>query len=233
MRAVKTPLELDRLAAISRATQRAVLLGLGDSRLGESERDWAWHIQRQLIDGGATSVRFVYFACGPNSSMTMPRDRIPREGEILRLDAGGNYGPWGSDFGRTYSTGDPSARQRRAYAALRQIYGDTIDRIRPGQSIEKTFHYCQRACAKAGYTQILPAIGHSLGLEPHEQPWIREGETRRFQPGMAFNIEPVIVDQEGSSYQFEDLFVVTETGAEVLTLDLPPAGIPIVGEAAG
>jgi Xaa-Pro aminopeptidase len=76
----------------------------------------------------------------------------------------------------------------------------------------------------------MPHIGHSFGVELHENPMLRPGDKTVITEGMVINIEPVARDSEGSMYHIEDLFVVTPTGHRLLTLGLPPPELPSIGQ---
>ncbi len=61
----------------------------------------------------------------------------------------GTYGAWCSDLARTYSTGEPTAQQREAYAALWEIETATINMVRPSMPAEEPFYFCKQSFEKA------------------------------------------------------------------------------------
>ena len=232
LRAIKTDKEIAMLEFATKSTHRAAQEALSESSLGESEKVMANRMLFKMIEKGADGSFFMVFGSGPRSAFThgFPSDRIPKESEVIRFDYGGRYGMWTSDFARTYSTGNPTEIQRRAYRNLKEIQAETISVIRPGIKAEDVFYACKSAFEKRNIPFFMPHVGHSFGVELHEHPMMRPGDTTVIEKGMVINIEPVLKDEDGSMYHLEDLVEVTDDGHRVLTLGLPPIEIPVIGE---
>ncbi|UVO35704.1 Xaa-Pro peptidase family protein [Bradyrhizobium arachidis] len=232
IRAVKSEDEVRLLEKIAKQTHRAVLDAMSASRLGETERVMANRIVDGIVNGGADGMRFVIFASGPRTryNHASPTDRVPLKSEIIRFDVGGKYGAWGSDFARTYSTGEPTSLQRDTYRKLWDIHTATINTVRPGMAAEEPYFFCKKQFENAGLELTMSHIGHSFGIEAHESPMIRPGEKTKLKAGMVINIEPGVTDAAGTVYHLEDLFVVTDQGPRLLTLGFAPREIPIIGE---
>ncbi|UVO35798.1 Xaa-Pro peptidase family protein [Bradyrhizobium arachidis] len=235
IRAVKQKGEIELLEKTTKQTHRAVLDALGSSRLGETERLMANRIADSILSNGAEEIAFLIFGSGPRSAYNhaRPTDRLPLKSEIIRLDVGGKYGAWSSDFARTYSSGEPTELQRETYRKLWELHTSTVNMVRPGMAAEDPFFFCKEQAEKLGLNFKMVWLGHSFGIEAHEFPMIRPGEKAKLEVGMAFNIEPMVTDADGSMYHLEDLFVVTEHGPRLLTLGFPPRDIPIIGQPIG
>ena len=234
LRAIKTEKEIAKLEFASKSTHQAAQEALSESSLGESEKAMANRMLFKMIEKGADGSFFIVFGSGPRSALThgFPSDRIAKESEIIRFDFGGRYGMFTSDFARTYSTGNPTEVQRRAYRNLKEIQEETINAIRPGIKAEDVFYSCKSAFEKRNVPFFMPHVGHSFGVELHEHPMMRPGDTTVIEKGMVINIEPVLKDEDGSMYHLEDLVEVTDDGYRLLTLGLPPIEIPVIGELA-
>lgn len=231
IRAVKLPREIELLEKITKQTHRAVLDAMIASKPGDTERVMASRITDGILKG-ADELTFLFFASGPRTSYNHPyaTDRMPMKGEIIRFDVGGKYGAWGSDFARTYSTGEPTPLQRETYRKLWDLHTSVINRIRPGMAAEDPYFFCREQAGKLGLNFNMVWVGHSFGIENHELPMIRPGEKTKLEAGMVFNIEPMVTDSDGAMYHLEDLFVITEQGPRLLTLGFAPREIPIIGE---
>jgi Xaa-Pro dipeptidase len=231
-RAIKTDEEVARMEHAVKVTHRAVLDAMAASRRGDSEKAMANRIAQGIIEGGADTILFMCFSSGKRTCQAHAHatDHVPQESEIIRFDVGGTFGPWSSDFARTYSTGNPTKLQTDTYRALRTVEEETINMIRPGVTAEDAFYACKESFKKHGIAFHMPHVGHSYGVELHENPMLRPGDKTVIQKGMVFNVEPFCFDENNIGYHLEDLFVVTDNEPRILTLGLPPKEIPVIGE---
>jgi Xaa-Pro dipeptidase len=232
IRAIKTADEVAFMEKTTKQTHKAVLDAMASSKAGDTERDMANRIANGIIGNGADGTLFICFASGPRTSQAHAHatERVPQPGEIIRFDVGGTYGAWASDFARTYSAGKPSKLQRETYANLWEVEKATIEMVKPGVLAEDVFFFCRDQFAKRGMPFHMPHIGHSFGVELHENPMLRPGDKTVIKAGMVLNVEPMASDEERSFYHIEDLFVVTDNGPRLLTLGLAPRELPVVGQ---
>lgn len=232
IRGIKSSEEISLLENTTRDTHRAILEGISESIVGDSEGVIANRIVHKIIDGGANSILHMHLASGERSPHihNHPGVEKTKDGEILRLDVGGIYGAYCSDLARTYSTGNPSQLQKDTYRKLVEVQEITIAAMKPGVPAENIYALCKSEFEKRNLPCTLPHIGHSFGIEAHETPMIRPGDKTPLAPGMVINVEPMTMDSEGSCYHIEDAIVITETGNRVLTLGLSPKELPILGK---
>ncbi len=233
VRAIKSVDEINTLERATKGTHMAVLDAIGASKTGDTEKDIATKIADGMTRNGADTVMFMCFGSGPRSIIAhgAPSDRVTEPGDIIRLDTGGRYGAYFSDFARTYSAGNPTTEQRETYRKLVEVHKETIGAVKPGVTAEDLFFFCKDAFEKRRLPFVMPHIGHSFGVELHENPMLRPGDKTRIEEGMVINIEPVVIDRDRNSlYHVEDLFVVTDNGIRLLTLGFPPEDLPVLGE---
>ena len=231
LRAVKTDDEVAIVENATKTTHAAVLKAMEESRLGETEKTMANRIANGMITNGADGTLFICFGSGPRSMQAHPmaNDRIPKESEIIRFDVGGTYKSWNTDFARTYSTGNPTAVQKETYRALAKVQKETIEFVKPGITAEDVFFYCKESFSRHGLKFHMPHVGHSFGIELHENPMLRPGDKTKITPGMVFNVEPLCFDGAGGGFHLEDLLVVTDKGNRLLTNGLAPRELPVIG----
>jgi Xaa-Pro dipeptidase len=232
VRAIKEPREIETLEQAARSTHEAVLEGMAASQLGDTEKMMADRIANGMVSRGADTGLFMCFASGERTRMAhaMPTERVPQASEIIRFDVGARYREWMSDFARTYSAGNPTQQQKDTYKSLVRVHKETIGAVRPGVSAEDLFYLCKESFGRHGITFRMPHVGHSFGVELHENPMIRPGDKTTLKPGMVINIEPFVFDADRIGYHVEDLFVVTEDGYRLLTLGFPPEELPVIGQ---
>lgn len=234
LRAIKSPDEIAVLERLAKITHLAIVDAMAESRLGETEKTMADRLGINMIRMGAVGTDFICFASGERTRMphAQPTDRVAKEGEIIRFDIGGRSSQWSSDMARTYSTGNPTAAQKEVYRLLCEAHEATIGSIRPGILAEDVYFTCKAEFEKRGLTWWLPHVGHSFGIELHENPMLRPGDKTKLVPGMVLNVEPFVFDDARNGYHVEDLLVVTEDGYRLLTYGLPPKELPVIGQKA-
>jgi Xaa-Pro dipeptidase len=232
-RAMKSDEEIAILERAAKSTHRAVLDAMQAARVGETEKVISDRIATNMLHNGADGTAFMCFGSGKYTHLfhASAFDWVTvSEGDIIRFDVGGNYGAWSSDFARTYSAGNPTELQKQTYSALIDIEVATIDIMRPGITAEDVYFFCRDQFRDKGLQFYMPHVGHSFGLELHENPMLRAGEKTVLKPGMVFNIEPSTFDDNRVAYHTEDLLVITETGNRLLTLGLAPRELPVIGQ---
>jgi len=231
-RQTKAPAEVERLETACKATHEAIINGMEASTLGESEAIMAARISKGLIDAGAQSLLYMCFASGPRTPQghALPSERVPVLAEIIRFDVAGRFRGWMSDFARTYSTGNPTPEQQETYRGVWDIQQLMIDAARPGVLAEDIFETTQAAFAERGMRFTMPHVGHGLGIDLHERPFLRPGDRTPLEPGMVLAIEPFYVDESNIAYHLEDIVLVTEGTPRLLSLGLAPREIPIIGQ---
>nr|WP_295467080.1 Xaa-Pro peptidase family protein [Mesorhizobium sp.] len=230
LRAIKSESEIALLEAATKQTHKAVLDAMEASKQGDSEADMAQKIANNIINYGADGTLFMAFASGDRTKhphTTAQSDVLPRPGDIIRFDVGGTYGAFASDFARTYSAGEPTKEQKEVHAKLVRIQRETIEAVKPGVLAEDLFFLCKGLFEKNGLPFGMPHIGHSFGVELHENPMLRPGDKTPLKPGMVINIEPMVKHSSGA-YHTEDLVLVTDDGYRLLTLGLAPEELPVI-----
>jgi Xaa-Pro aminopeptidase len=112
-----------------------------------------------------------------------------------------------------------------AYNACRKIHDAVLEEVRPGADCEAIFVKSLRLAEKLGYKESYLGppglqtrfIGHGIGLELNELPFVAKGQSYPLEKGMTFAVEPKIVFPGEGSVGLENTVVVTENGYEILT----------------
>lgn len=218
-RMIKTPEEIDALAAAGQATERAIRGAFERASVGESEKKVADDITAGVTVAGADVLNFMFLGTGTRSYEWHARPSATRleAGQVLHTDVAGNFIGYWSDLARTAFVGVPSPRQRDIYSRLYQTHVETLDAIRPGLRAGDLYSICQAAYRRVGLPFQMAHIGHGLGLGLHEYPMLKPTTDEPLQPGMILCIEPAFLDPGLAGYHIEDLVLVTSDGREVLT----------------
>ena len=211
--------EIERLRAAAHAADE-VMARLADSAFsGRSERAVAREIAELMLAFGHQTVEFTIVASGPNGASPHhePGDRVIEHGDAIVVDIGGRRDGYCSDTSRTFHVGPPEAEFRDAYAVLQRAQEVAVAAVRPGVPAQGVDRAARTVIDEAGYGgRFIHRTGHGIGLDPHELPYIVEGNTQIVESGMAFSIEPGIYRPGWWGMRIEDIVTVTEDGAERL-----------------
>lgn len=151
-----------------------------------------------------------------------PEDKLLRPGDGFILDLSvGLHGYW-SDGCRSYFVGAPSARQRRVYRVVKAAleYGASL--LKPGVWANAIDAQLRTFIHEQGYPDYPHHSGHSVGVHTHENPRITPHDITPLSAGMVVMLEPGIYFPGEFGVRLEDAFLITETGAEVLTQAAKP-----------
>jgi Xaa-Pro dipeptidase len=151
--------------------------------------------------------------------------RVMRAHEPILVDFGTCYHGYQVDETRMFSIGKMRQKFGDAYKACREIHDAVLDEVRPGADCEAIFFKTLRLAERLGYrdSYLGPPgletrfIGHGIGLELNELPFLAQGQSHPLEKGMTFAVEPKIVFPGEGSAGFENTVVVTQNGYEILT----------------
>jgi Xaa-Pro aminopeptidase len=184
---------------------------------GRTERDAAADIRGLLAENGLTSPGFLIVGSGPNSASPhhMTSDRVIQEGDAVVFDFGSTWNHYWSDLTRTVHVGEPSDEFRTVYDTVLAANQAARAAVQPGVPCEAIDKAARDVIEDAGYGEyFIHRVGHGLGLDGHEEPYMVSGNTLPLQPGMVFSDEPGIYIPGRFGVRIEDILVCTEDGAE-------------------
>ena len=234
LRRAKDAAEIALLRTAAQAADRA-MTGLAAGRLiGRTEADVAAEVRTRLVDEGHDSASFWIVASGSRSASPHhePDDRVIDAGEPLLLDIGGRLGGYSSDITRTlWVAGEdgsgPDDTFRRIHGLVLDAHGAGREAVRPGVPAQEVDRSARAVIDAAGHgADFFHRLGHGIGLEGHEDPYLVEGNPEPLIAGDAFSIEPGIYLEGRYGVRIEDIMVCAETGADVL--NEAPRGLLVV-----
>ena len=148
---------------------------------------------------------------------------VLKKGSSISFDYGYTWKGYNTDFGRSFYCGKAPDEIRRAYAVFQEAQLRVIERIQPGDPMTYGFRMIHDYVEKAGYTDCVrhyfdfDLLGHQVGIEVHEGPWLHNRQSEVFKPGMIFTIEPKFWWPGHCFMRIEDMVLMTDRGAECLT----------------
>ena len=190
-------------------TQRDVgrLISMAHDRLG--------------FQGGA-SVQTGEFAALPHGSIT---PQVIREGTIVLLDGGCGVEGYRSDISRTFVLGTPTDKMKQVFDIEYRAQTAAWKAAAPGVPAEDVDGAARKVIEDAGYgpgyTYFTHRVGHGIGMDGHEWPYLVKGNTEPLVVGNSFSDEPGIYLPGEFGVRLEDIMVITEDGADLLTPQSP------------
>lgn len=219
LRIVKSDAEIDALrragATVDRVAESLDSMVFG----GRTELDVSREIAARTAETGHQSCEFAIVASGPNGASPhhVPTDRVIEAGDAIVVDFGGYQDGYCSDTTRNYVVEHAPEGYPEAYAVLHEAQQAATAAVAPGVTTESLDRLARGIIEDAGYgDRFIHRLGHGIGLDVHERPYLVEGDTTVLEPGMAFSIEPGIYTKGAWGMRIEDIVTVTSNGGESL-----------------
>jgi Xaa-Pro dipeptidase len=227
--------EAQEVAAIRKAVkvaQSALEATIPLIKVGMTEKELASELVVQLLRHGSQSeMPFApIVSAGPNSANphALPSDRKIQPGDLLVVDWGAAVDGYISDLTRTLAVGEVEVEYREIHQIVLEANAAGQAAGKPGVPCANIDIAARTVIEKAGYGRYFThRTGHGIGMEGHEDPYMRGDNMQVLEPGMAYTVEPGIYLPERNGVRIEDNMVITETGAECLS-DMP-RGLRVVG----
>jgi Xaa-Pro aminopeptidase len=148
-----------------------------------------------------------------------------RPGDTVLVGVGAKVGGYHAESGCTFVIGQPSADQLRCLDATWACDEAAFAALRPGVTCEAVNAAGLAVLRERGYADaIRHRIGHGMGIEGHEAPWLSDGDTTLLAPSMVFSNEPGLYRPGTDGYRIIDSMVVTATGGRRLSQYLSTHG---------
>ena len=153
---------------------------------------------------------------GPDNSASPHHgtgERVIREGDAVVMDFGGTYQGYHADITRTVHVGPPSQKYRDVYAIVEAAHQAAFNAYRIGATCESVDRAARDVIEKAGYGPYFThRVGHGIGLDEHEPPYLVGGNTLALAANMTFSCEPGIYIPGEFGVRIEDMVLVSPTG---------------------
>src|SRR2546425_998913 len=220
LRIIKSPEEIELIRRAIAATEASIAATFSQLAVGMSERDVSTLLSREMATRGSPGGGLVQF--GPSSALPHggpSAGQLTRETVVL-IDAGSRVEGYTSDITRTIWFGDaPSDEFKKVYNIVHDAQTAAIENAKPGVTqCQQVDRAARKVITDAGYGQYFThRLGHGMGMDGHEPPYMVEGNTLLLEPGIVFTDEPGIYQLGKFGVRIEDDCMMTPNGVEVLS----------------
>lgn len=221
LRMIKSPEELDVIRRAQQITDDAYTHILPFLKPGAAEHDIALEIEYFMRQNGASGPSFdLIVVSGENSSRPhgVPGARRLQPGDFITMDTGAIVDGYCSDMTRTVALGFVTDEMRKVYETVLAAQLAAEQELAPGKTGSEVDQIARGIIYGAGYEGCFGhGLGHSVGLQIHEEPRLSPACHETLQAGMMMTIEPGIYLEGRFGVRIEDLAVLTDGGCEILT----------------
>jgi len=232
LRKFKEPEEIEALCKVAQLTDEVMMKVVRNIKEGVSQLDLMLEMEMEARRRGATDVSFGPWACFVKSGSS-PTDQVTDypvgQGLVantaITFDVGFVMNGYCSDWGRSVYWGTPPEDVKNAYAALRQSVVETVAEMKDGSmracdiypAIESRLDALDFGDQMRARLASSGIMGHQIGTEVHENPWLRPDVEEPLRAGMVMCIEPKLWLPGEYYLRLEEMVHITNNGAEFLT----------------
>ncbi|MDN5918397.1 MAG: Xaa-Pro peptidase family protein [Pseudonocardia sp.] len=223
LRAVKEPGEVVAVRTACALADEALAGFLADGGIvaGRTERDVALDLETRMRRLGADGPAFeTILAAGAHSAIPhhRPTGAELHVGDLVKLDFGALVAGYHSDMTRTFVLGPPADWQRELHDLVAAAQRAGCAALAPEAEVPAVDAASRDVIAEAGFgEQFVHGLGHGVGLQIHEPPWISAKGTGRIAAGHVLTVEPGVYLEGRGGVRIEDTLAVRDDGAEALT----------------
>lgn len=220
LRLIKSENEIANIQKAQIISQKAFEQVVKTIKAGQSEIEIAEKLEKIIKSLGGQGLAFESIvASGANSALPhyVTGKRKIKKGEFLLFDFGAKYKNYCADLSRTIFIGRAKNHHKNIYDQVELAQKSAIAKINPNTLASEIFHTANDIFKdKKLENNFLHGLGHGVGLEVHEAPYIRSsGTSDKLQNGMVFSIEPGLYLPWGG-IRIEDLVVIKNGKAKIL-----------------
>ena len=224
-RMIKSAHEIDLMRLAAKVTLAAYEATYRSLKAGMTQKDVGKMLEtahRQLGFEGGADVQVGEYSAFPHGSIA-PQEI--REGTIVLIDGGCTVEGYASDITRTFVLGKASDKMKQVFDIVHRAQSAALAMARPGMEAGSVDAAARKVITDGGYgpdyKYFTHRLGHGMGMDGHEWPYLVRGNTTKLQPQMTFSDEPGIYIRGEFGIRLEDDMHILESGSELFTPQSP------------
>ena len=218
---LKSPHELALMRLASKVTLMAYEATYRSMKPGMTQHDVEDLVEgahSQLGFDGSADAQVGEFSAFPHGSVT---PQAIREGTIVLIDGGCKVEGYASDITRTFVLGKASDKMRQVFEIVHRAQSAALAAAKPGAECGSVDAAARKVIVDSGYGPdykfFKHRVGHGMGMDGHEWPYLVRGNATKLQPNMTFSDEPGVYIRGEFGVRLEDDMYITENGADLST----------------
>ena len=229
-RKLKSASEIDTMRQAGKLTEAAFEDVLAQLKPGMTELDILSEVDYQIRRHGSLGPSFAsaLYCSGPNHPLIQGKPELSMNRPLdppvsVLFDFGAIYHGYCYDFGRTVSFGAPPPELQKIHRLVMRSQAEGIQALKAGEATAEAADFAARSVIEeAGFGEAFRhRLGHGIGLDVHEPPFLSRGDKTILEAGMLFTVEPSITQSEAFSARVEDVVLVGPGKGEPLTRSHP------------
>jgi len=231
LRMIKEPEEIEKLRKVAKLTDDVMEVIISSVADGVTQKDLQIDIEMLGRKEGASDISFTptagFVKSGSEATANpfgYPKEEGLKPGTSIAFDIGFVLDGYCSDWGRSMYWGPAEDHIKKGYEALMQSVVTTVDKMGAGNmKVNDIFPSIEAYLDGEGYGDYLRArlksgtVGHQIGVETHENPWLKPSENQELKEGMVMCLEPKIWHAGEYYLRVEDMVLVKQDKGEFLT----------------
>ena len=220
-RAVKSAAELnlmqlanDVTLSVYEAAWKSIHAGITNRQVSE------WISAAYELTGfpGDASCQVDVYSALPHGSI---QPQVLKEGSLVLIDDGCLVEGYQSDISRTFTVGKATDKMKQVFDVVHRAQAAALAAAKPGVACGSVDAAARKVIDEAGfgpdYAHFTHRVGHGIGMDGHEWPYLVKGNTQLLEAGMCFSDEPGIYLRGEFGVRLEDDMHITEDGAKLFT----------------
>jgi len=220
LRMIKSRDEISKIKRSAAASLKILKNISNHIRPGITEREIARKIDLMILSAGGVYGFDTIVASGRNSAFphAIPSGKKIAKNDVVLIDFGTKLNSYNSDITRIIFKGTVKKQIQKMYKAVKKAHALAIEMIKPGAIISTVVKKVNALLENEGFGNfLLHGLGHGVGLDIHELPYLSSSNPGRFRKNMVFTVEPGIYVPTLGGIRIEDIVAINDKEKQVLT----------------
>jgi Xaa-Pro aminopeptidase len=217
IRAVKSPEEVELIKKATEIAEKSMEDALEIAQAGIMELDMSQMYSYSVAeDGGRVTKDQIGFGERSAYPNPIPTNLTLAKGDLIRMSLGTTWAHYHGEVTRTAALGKVSPDVEKRLKTVIDAQEAAFDAAKPGAKIGDVYAIAQKELEKGGVKECSMSLGHCIGVDCNEKPWLVPGDKTVLEEGMVLNIDVPYLDLGWGGIQLEDTVLVTKKGLRFL-----------------